>query len=343
MRGHIVFIVVMLSVLDLSAQTKKTVKDLFEEPGATPSASPEVSRSATGSAGTPKVIAEVNGQEISQAEFIKIMYKSAGARIVRQLMGVELARQMAVAERVQPTKADFDAEYRTVVKQLGPEKDNLGRSLTFEDHERLLRGILQRRGMCFEEFQVGIQKQAYLRAVARKRVNLTEDMLRKEFDRTYGRKRRVRAIMLQDLKLAEDVFHRLQKGEGFAKLASKYSIDFNSAPIGGQIGEICQNDPKYPPLFVKTVFNLGIDKFSSPIKVNGQFWIIKIDQEVPPVPISFEKVRPELSAQTRTRLENQMMEKLQVELFRNARIKVYDRLLSKEVSDWIKELQTNEQ
>jgi len=343
MHKYFIIFITMLSVLDAYAQPKKTVKNLFEEPGVVRKEAADSDSRATPAVNTPKVIAEVNGQAISQQEFIKIMYASTGSRIIRQLMATELARQMAVAEQVEPNKSDLDIEYRTVVKQLGPQKDNLGRTLTFEDHERLLNGILQRRGMSEEEFQLGIKKQAYLRAIAKKRINVTDEMLQKEFDRTYGKKRHARAIMLQDMKLGEEVYNRLQKGENFAKLAVKYSIDLDSAPIGGQIGEISLNDLKYPPIVLKTVFNLKVDQFSSPVKVNDQFWIIKVDQEVPPKPITLDKVRPELSTQLKTRLENQMMEKLQVELFKNAQIKVYDKLLSKDVNSWLKELQMNGQ
>jgi foldase protein PrsA len=253
-----------------------------------------------------------------------------------------MAKQMAAAEKVEPSRDDLDKEYRRVVLSLGPQKDTLGKSLTFDDRERLLRGILTRRGISFEEFQIGIEQQAYLRAVAKKKIKITEAMIKDEADRTFGRKREARIIVLQDIKLAENVFHRLQKGEDFATLAGKYSIDFETATVGGQIGDIGPKENKYPAIVVKAAFDLPVGKFSSPVRVDTEYWIIKIDQETPAMPITLEKARPQLMESISIRLENQMIEKMQTELFKEAKIKVYDHRLSKEFNRWLKEIQTNE-
>ncbi len=338
MRGLLISFMVMVSALELPGQTK-TVKELFESP----ETEKEQTQNAPESpAASPGVVAEVNGTGLSRQEFFKVLYASAGSRVLRLMVGLELAKQMAASEKVEPGKEGIDKEYRTVVLNLGPEKDTLGKTLTFEDRERLLQGILRRRGISVEEFQIGIEQQAYLRAIAKKKIAITEEMLKDEFDRVFGRKRKVRVIVLQDVKVAESIFHRLTKGEDFATLATKYSIDFQSAPIGGQIGEIGAKDAKYPGVVVKTAFGLPEKKFSSPVRVESQYWIIKVDQEIPPVPITMEKVRPQLKEEISTRLENQMIEKMQMELLKNAKIKVYDKLLSKEFNRWLKELQTNE-
>jgi foldase protein PrsA len=338
MRGLIIGIILAVTALEVPGQTK-TVKDLFEAPAPKKD---EDSRMEEGPSSSLGAVAEINGADITRADFLKVLYASAGSRVLRQMIGLELAKQMAAAERIQPSKDDLDREYRGVVLKLGPDKDTLGKTLTFEDRERLLRGIIRRRGMSFEEFQIGIEQQAYLRAVAKKKIKITEEMLKEEFDRMFGRKRKVRAIELQDMKVAESIFHRLQKGEDFATLATKYSIDFPTAAVGGQLGEIGPKDTKYPEIVVKTAFTLPEKKFSSPMRVETQYWIIKVDQEVPPVPITMEKVRPHLIEELSARLEKQMIEKMQPELFRNAKIKVYNKYLTKEFDRWQKEVQTNE-
>lgn len=339
MRGLLIGIIMAVLATGLAAQPK-TVKDLFESPESekdSTAGTPEAPETTTGSS-----IANVNGTNISHREFFRILYASAGSRVLKQMIGLEMAKQMAVAEKVEPSRDDLDKEYRRVVLSLGPQKDTLGKTLTFDDRERLLNGILVRRGISFEEFQIGIEQQAYLRAIAKKKIKITEEMVKDEADRTFGRKREVRVIVLQDIKLAEKVFHQLQKGEDFATLAGKYSIDFETATLGGQIGAIGPKETKYPAIVVKTAFGLPVGKFSSPVRVNTEYWIIKIDQETPAMPITLEKVRPQLMESISLRLENQMIEKMQTELFKEARIKVYDNRLSREFNRWLKEIQTNE-
>ncbi|MFA5864607.1 MAG: peptidylprolyl isomerase [Phycisphaerae bacterium] len=337
MRGVMSLVLLFSLAADLSAQTK-TVRDLFENS--------DIPSNQTAAAVVPgtdsRAIAQVNGRDVSRQEFFKILYSSSGVRVVRQMIGLELAKQMAAAEGIALSKGDIDQEFHAVVDQLGPQKDNLGKDLSFNDRQRLLRAILERRGISFDEFQVGIRQQGYLRAIARKKVKVTGELVKEEYEQAYGKRRKARVIVVQDIKIGEEVYNRLQKGENFAALAGKYSIDFTSAPVGGQIGEVAPKDPRFPAVVVKTIFTLAIDKVSSPVKVNDQFWIIKVDQEVLPMPISFDKVHDQLTRQVSSRLENQMMEKIQTELFKSAKITVHDNLLSKEFASWIKELRANE-
>lgn len=340
MRAWILLSLVFLPALTLPAQTK-SVKDLFDGPDATPTPSANTAANDETPPATDPSVAQVNSREISQQAFLKLLYASAGTRILRQLVGLELAKQMATAQGVDPGKTGIDRELRFVVEELGPEKDALGKTLSFNDRQRLLRGIIERRGMSYEEFQVGIEQQAYLRAIARPKVKITEPILQEEFERAYGKKRVVRAIVVPDIQVGQEVFHHLQKGEKFEALAGKYSVDFDSAPIGGQLGEIGLKDPKLPPVVVQTVFAMPVGKFSSPIRVENQVWIIKVEREVPPMSITLAKVRDQLADRLQRQREDQMMAKIQTELFRSAKIKVNDKLLAKDFGRWLKELQSN--
>ncbi len=334
-------IVVLLVFITTAAAQKnsKSVKDLFVDE-TSPSSNVQAPSAPRPSA--DQEIATVNGRPINRDDFLKVLYASAGNRILRQMIGLELAKQMAAAEGVEPAKDDFDREYRSVVNQLGPEKDQTGKLLSYDDHRRILRAILIGRGLSFEEFEIGIRHQVYLKAIVRKQIKITDTMVREEFARVYGPKRKIRVITVADQRVAEEVFNRLQKGEDFAVLASKYSIDFASAPIGGQFGDITRNDPRVPPTVCKTAFELAVGKSSTPIKVNEKLWIIKVDQHLPPQPISFDKVKNQLQSELFQRMESQMIEKLELELFKSAKIKVYDKGLSGEFTDWLKQMKDNE-
>jgi hypothetical protein len=313
----------------------KSVKDLFESPA---KEKEKTTKSASSSSETisENPIAEANDIKIDTQDFYNVLFASCGNRVLRQFIGLELARQMARNEGVEPSPADIEKEFQSIVSKMGPEKDASGKVLTLEDRKRILNVILDRRSISQQEFDMGVQRQAYLRAVVKKKIKVTDQMMKEEFSQRYGKKRKIRVIVVSDNKVAEDVFNQLQKGESFAVLAAKYSIDFTSAPLGGQMGEIAANDPNLPEVVVKAVFEIPVDKFSSPIKVNDRSWIVKVDGEIPAQPITIDKVKDELYNQISVKLENDMMEKLQNELFQSAKIKIHDKTLSKEFETWMK-------
>lgn len=344
MRYGIIAVFCMLSLVTSLNGQNRSVKDLFEQPRdkAAESAEKNKAGSVQTAVEVPE-IATVNGRAVERDEFYRVLYASAGMRVLRQLVGLELAKQMADAEGIRPTQADFDAEYKRVTDRMGPEKDALGKVLTQEDRQRILKAVLERRGVSVEEFEIGIRHQAYLKAIVKRKIAISEEMIQEEFKRVYGPRRTIRIIAVADMKLGEGIYNRLVKGEDFAKLAEENSIDFNSAPIGGQLGEITKNDPRLPLIVTNTAYNLKVGKFSSPVKVNSQFWIIKVDQESTPKPITLDKVKDQLQQDLHDRLESEMIEKLETQLFKNAKIKVYDKPLSQQFNLWMDQLKTRKQ
>jgi foldase protein PrsA len=326
---------------ELSGQPR-TVKDLFESPAEPANASSD-SASSKPVYTTSRSIAEVNNQKIDAEEFSRVILASAGPRVLRQFIGLTLAEQMARSEGVEPTERDFARERREIIDQLSPEKDATGKPLKVEDKERLLEAILIRRGLSKEEFELGLRNQVYLKAIVKKKIEITDKMLKDEFSRVYGPRRKIRGIMVVDLNLAADIYNKLQKGEDFATLARKYSIDFVSSPIGGQLGDITKNDPRFAMIVSETAYKLAVGKFSSPIRVKNQYWIIKVDQEMPAEPISFDKVRDKLHTELYKRLEADMIQKVESELFKAAKIKVYDKMLSDDFKKWREQYETSEQ
>jgi foldase protein PrsA len=340
MRYGIMVLCILSLVANLNGQNR-SVKELFEQPG-DKTAGKNQPANAQAMAEIPE-IATVNGRPVDRDEFYRVLYASAGTRVLRQLIGLELARQMADAEGIRPTQADFDAEYKRVVDQMGPEKDSMGKVLTQEDRKRILKAVLERRGLSVEEFEIGIRHQMYLKAIVKNKIAISDEMVQEEFKRVYGPRRAVRGIAVADMKQAEGIYNRLTKGEDFAKLAVENSIDFNSAPIGGQLGEITKNDPRLPLIVSNTAYSLKVGEISSPVKINKQFWIIKVDQESTPKPITLDKVKDQLRKDLHDRLESDMIEKVETQLFKNAKIKVYDKPLSQQFNLWMDQLKTRKQ
>lgn len=78
------------------------------------------------------------------------------------------------------------------------------------------------------------------------------------------------------LKLATDLYDRVNKGEIFDSLASKFSFDKGSAEKGGDIGFISRGATV--PEFDEAAFNLKINEISKPVKTQFGYHIIKLNE-----------------------------------------------------------------
>ncbi len=309
------------------AKGAKTIKSLLESPTVN-----DVSE------GKDKLIAKVNGVGISRREFLRVLYASAGGRVLRQFIELKLAEQLAADNGIALSKADFEKEMMKVVNALGPKVGANGKKLTYDDRLHLLNIVLRRRGISYEEFFMGIKTQAYLKAVAKKHVKITEDMLKREYRKVYGRKLNVRVIVVNNLKLAEKILQELQKGRKFSELALEYSV-LPSGPVsGGLVKKVSRYDERLPALVLDCAFKLSVGQVSSPIKVDETYWIIKIEGDIPARDVSYKSVKSKLSDKLRKELVMEMARTLESDLLRRADIEIYNKELTREFSEWRKNM-----
>ena len=130
------------------------------------------------------------------------------------------------------------------------------KKLTPDDQRKILSSILVRRGISFREFQLGVERQAYLRAIARKQVVVTDELLKEQYKRAYGPRRKLSAIVVNTLPVAQSVHAEVQRGGDFAELARKHSIDMIHGPGGGALGIVAPNDRRLPPVVNATAFEI---------------------------------------------------------------------------------------
>ena len=317
-----------------TAFAEKPLTEFFEKPAETTSAKP--GDTAQGSSAMPdQPIAEINGETIDKQKFMDTLLACEGGKILRQMVLLAGARQLVQAEGLNVGIGEFDTEFERIVSELGPATDATGKKLTENDRRRILRLILRRRNISEEEFTMGLKRQAYLRAVARKQVDVTDEMVKAEFDRQYGPKRDVRIIVLDRLEVAQKVRSDLEKGADFGSLAKTYSIDLASASTGGRIGAVAANTTKLPAVVTETAFELAKNEISAVIMLNQQYWLVRVDEIIDAEPIKFEAVKNKLRQSVSDRLERQLMEKLQTQILVRSKIKVYNRMLAREFREWL--------
>lgn len=120
--------------------------------------------------------------------------------------------------------------------------------------------------------------------------NITDKIFDDEYNKYVGNLKgkeqiQVAHILVKSQKEANDIKTKLSKGENFAKLAEKLSIDKASGANGGVMGYILLNQPgQLVPEFEKKAFALKVNEVSTPVKTDFGWHIIKV-LEKKPVPI----------------------------------------------------------
>ena len=270
-------------------------------------------------------IATVDGEPIDHDQFLHLLVAGRGSDLLEQLIVLELARRRAQAAGLTVTgsevQADYDDALRSLLNQL-PAADET--ALDQDAGQRLLDRVLTGRGISHEEYRLSLLRNAYLRKLARARMQVSEQELREEFARAYGDRVRVRHLQLAPTADMDRVQRALQAGADFADVAREYSANTITAPSGGLLQPFARGDPEVPALLREAAFRLDTGQVSNPIRVNNWYHIIRLEEQLPASDVTFDEVRGELRERLLARRLPVEMERISAELFEQARVEIFD-------------------
>lgn len=289
-----------------------------------------------GAAGVPD-IAAVNGVAIDREVWLAELIDAYGFEVLRELVSLELAKQLAAQQHVQVGPEQIRQEHRRLVDKIAPAKDLHGQVLDRQQRQRIVKQMLSRAGSSFEMFKLMARRNAYLRAVAAARVKITEQMLVQQYNRQYGPRVEVRHIQLPDLKLAGKVGRMLEQGRDFAELAKQFSSNTRTAVNEGLMPAFSRDDPEIPALIRQVAFSLEPGQVSVTLKVASQYHILKLDRHLPASGQGFQQVRKQLQDDLKDRRTLEIMAKLQKNLFERGRVKISDGKLADKYQSWLAE------
>lgn len=275
------------------------------------------------------VIATVNGRPIPRARMVDLLLRSRGSEVLEQLIGLETA-QMAASERgLTISRADVDREARRALRRLAdPLSSVTPDQFDRRAAERLLDTVLAERGMSREEFDIVMRRNAFLRKIVESELALTEEQLREEFRRVYGKRVQVRHIQLATLAEVARVKERLAAGEDFGELAGRYSANVASAASRGLLEPFSAGDEELPALFREVSFSLKPGEISDTTRVGEWYHLIKSEKVLSAQQRDLANVRDELERSLRERVTEPAMFALFENLFLNASIEINDPLLA---------------
>jgi peptidyl-prolyl cis-trans isomerase C len=219
--------------------------------------------------------------------------------------GEEKGPYLAKVGNVKITQADFEREFKNLPDFA--QKIFKGSS----GKERFLNELVKKELLYQEALKEGLDKNAdYQNKLEEfKKITLIGQLLEKQMesktkvtdqdvkdyyekhkeDFTPFSKIRVSLILVKTEDEANNILERLKKGEDFAKVAKKSSIDSGSAKNGGDLGYLSK-DQMTPELEAVAV-RLKTGEISEPIKTQHGYEIIKVTDKKPGKVVEFDKVK----------------------------------------------------
>jgi peptidyl-prolyl cis-trans isomerase C len=255
-----------------------------------------------------KPVATVDGEKISVQEFNAELDK------------IPMNMKMMVAS--QSGKKDFLD--RLIVKKLllkEAKKENLEKEKEFQD--RL----------------VDIREQLIIESLLKKKVNTeaksTDEDLQKYYDahkEEFKKEREIqtRQIVVKTEQEAKEIQARIAKGEDFAELARKYSIDPSAKTTGGDIGF----HPKGTliPEFEEAAFKLAkVGQVSPPVKTQLGYHIIKLEGEKAGSYVPFQEVKDFVKQKMTQEKQTEVLRKYLEDLKKSAKIVINEDTLKETV------------
>ncbi len=212
---------------------------------------------------------------------------------------------LAKVGNVKITKADLERELKNLPEFA--QKLFEGKA----GKERFLEELIKKELLYQEALKKGLDKDTEFRNKVEdfKKITLIGQLLEKEIEmksqitdediRNYYEKNKedfsnitqIRAshILVKTEEEAKRILERLKKGEDFAEMAKKYSIDTGSAKNGGDLGYFSPG--QMVPEFERAAARLKTGEVSEPVKTQFGYHIIKVTDKKLGKPIEFEKVK----------------------------------------------------
>jgi parvulin-like peptidyl-prolyl isomerase len=269
------------------------------------------------------VVARVNGQAIRRGDIASVLLRGRGKRLLEELIVLEAVRQEAAKKNIRETDVLIATEMNRILEDMAPGKPR-------REQLALLDYMLDSRGLTQPEFDLIVESQALLRELVNPYVEITEQMLREEYERQHGRRVEVRQLVVSNIRKIEQVQKRLASGEDFAEIIQETSEEEQSLLRGGLLGPISWADEDVPePVRAAALGLQTAGRFSEPFQYRDetgrQRWcLLQLERVLPADGISFESVQDELAGSIQKRELRKRMSEREQSLRSKALVEIID-------------------
>jgi len=241
----------------------------------------------------PGVAARINGNSVTVRELAERCIERHGEEVLEGTINHRLIEQAIKKSNLTVTEADIDQEIaRAAAMMLRPKPDGS------PDVETWIKMVTQQQGISVDVYKHdAVWPSVALRKLAGGQVRVTEDDLQKGFEANYGPRVRCRAIILDNLRRAQQVWEMAKKRpsvENFGELAAHYSVEASSRALKGEVPPIQKHSGQ--PLVEKEAFALKPGEISGIFQLEaGRYAILYCEGHTVPAKVEFAAVRDVLT------------------------------------------------
>ena len=236
-----------------------------------------------------QVMAVVNQEQITRQELAREVLRRYGTEVLESLVNKKLILQACQKQRIVVTNKDVEDEVGRIASQFGLSTD---RWLSLLQNDRDISPDKYRRDIVWPTLA--------LRRLAADRIQVTDEELKRAFEREYGSRIKVRMIMVSNRQLAEKLrAQAVADPKRFGDLAKEHSEDRNSASARGLVPAIRQHSGESN--IEKAAFAMSVGDISQVISLANQYFILKCEKRVPPIYVA-ERLRADANRRLKDRI-----------------------------------------
>jgi parvulin-like peptidyl-prolyl isomerase len=270
-------------------------------------------------AAMPGVAATVNGHPITMDELAEECIERHGKDSLKGLINHRLVEQACQRRKIQITPQEMDAEVmRAAMIGAKPRKDGS------PDVEAWRKYVMEEQDMSWDVYMHEvIWPEVALKKLAGDKVQVSDEDMHRGFDANYGPRVRVRAIVLNNQRRAQEVWEKARKfapieqlakrpaertagsvwvepprevqavideaAKLYGKLAAQYSIEVGSSALEGEVPPIQRFGGR--PLLEQEAFSMRAGELSGIVQLGDKFVIIFCEGRTKPENVKFEEVK----------------------------------------------------
>jgi len=242
----------------------------------------------------PDTAALINGRAIRLSDLAEMCIDRHGEEVLEGTISRKLLEQACRQRNITVTAEDMQAEIERAARQNLPLRADGKPNV-----EKWIELITQQQGIAEEVYRLdAVWPTVALKKLVGVTVAVGEEDLQKAFEANYGPRVRCRAILLNNLRRAQQVWEKLRANpseEYFGDLAEQYSMDATTRALRGEIAPIQKHGGQ--PMLEQEAFSLKPGEISGIVQVGPEAYVILYCLgQTKPVDVTLEEVRAELTA-----------------------------------------------